>query len=56
MLGHPEIIVFGLNSAETMAQIINSIGEAVRSVRQRRPVDRHGFFPPGSRDAVNPGQ
>lgn len=30
-LNHPEIIVFGLNDAETMAHIINTIGEAVKS-------------------------
>lgn len=30
-LGHPEVIVFGLASADTMAQIINGIGDAVRS-------------------------
>lgn len=28
---HPEIIVFGLNDAETMMHIINTIGEAVRN-------------------------
>lgn len=30
-LGHPEVIVFGLNSAETMAQIINTVADAVRN-------------------------
>ncbi len=30
-LGHPEIIMFGLNSTAVMAQIINAIGEEVRN-------------------------
>lgn len=29
-LSHPEVIIFGLNSAEAMAQIINTVGDAVR--------------------------
>lgn len=30
-LGHPEICIFGLSSTETMSQIINSIGDLIRT-------------------------
>ena len=30
-LGHPEICIFGLSSTKTMSQIINSIGDLVKS-------------------------